>query len=210
MNANLWKGYGGYIINYPVEHGKMINLVVVMQDAKQEHGKSAERMVIPGTKDDMYEDLKDWDPRLQQLIREFKSADKWALWDLPHDKPYYQGRVCLLGDAAHACLPHIGSGAGFAMEDAFMLSNLIPEAKRPDDLEEVFRAFDAARRERTQKLVWKSRETGRAHSLILDRVGDDFEAMQRESQVQHPWIWEYDLEAELEKAKGMFSDERHV
>ena len=54
-------------------------------------------------------------------------------------------------------------------------------------------------------MVWKSRETGRAHAMNLEGVGDDFDAMQAESKVQHPWIWEYDLEAGLEDAKTMIS-----
>jgi len=33
-------------------------------------------------------------------------------------KPWYRGRVVLIGDAAHATTPHLASGAGMAIEDA--------------------------------------------------------------------------------------------
>ena len=36
-----------------------------------------------------------------------------------------RGRVMLLGDAAHAPLPHQGQGAGLAIEDAYALGALI-------------------------------------------------------------------------------------
>lgn len=38
------------------------------------------------------------------------------------DEPWHQGRVLLIGDAAHATTPHLGQGAGMAIEDAVVLS----------------------------------------------------------------------------------------
>ncbi len=52
----------------------------------------------------------------EQLIRS-------DLWDLPPLKTYGQGRVILLGDAAHATTPNLGQGANQAMESALALAN---------------------------------------------------------------------------------------
>lgn len=38
------------------------------------------------------------------------------------DEPWYCGRVLLIGDAAHATTPHLGQGAGMAIEDAVVLA----------------------------------------------------------------------------------------
>lgn len=38
------------------------------------------------------------------------------------DEPWNRGRVLLIGDAAHATTPHLGQGAGMAIEDAVVLS----------------------------------------------------------------------------------------
>jgi 2-polyprenyl-6-methoxyphenol hydroxylase-like FAD-dependent oxidoreductase len=38
------------------------------------------------------------------------------------DEPWFKGRVLLIGDAAHATTPHLGQGAGMAIEDALVLS----------------------------------------------------------------------------------------
>jgi 2-polyprenyl-6-methoxyphenol hydroxylase-like FAD-dependent oxidoreductase len=38
------------------------------------------------------------------------------------DEPWHRGRVLLIGDAAHATTPHLGQGAGMAIEDAVVLS----------------------------------------------------------------------------------------
>ena len=39
--------------------------------------------------------------------------------------PWYRGRVVLIGDAAHATTPHLGQGAGMAVEDAVVLTELL-------------------------------------------------------------------------------------
>ncbi|RAL66883.1 hypothetical protein DID88_007665 [Monilinia fructigena] len=47
-----------------------------------------------------------------------------------------KGRIVLLGDAAHASTPHQGAGAGQAIEDAFILSNLLGDCAEVGILEE--------------------------------------------------------------------------
>jgi hypothetical protein len=37
--------------------------------------------------------------------------------------PWYQGRIILTGDAAHAVTPHLAQGAGMVMEDALVLAD---------------------------------------------------------------------------------------
>ncbi|WP_312867625.1 FAD-dependent monooxygenase [Amycolatopsis pithecellobii] len=39
-------------------------------------------------------------------------------------KPWHDGRVILIGDAAHTTTPQIGYGAGLAVEDAVVLSRV--------------------------------------------------------------------------------------
>ena len=41
--------------------------------------------------------------------------------------PWHRGRVVLIGDAAHATTPHMGYGAGLAIEDAIVLAELLHE-----------------------------------------------------------------------------------
>lgn len=207
-NAQLWCGSGGYIVHYPVEQGRLVNVVAVKRDKDQETKHSYDKLITPTSRQDMYEAWRDWDPRLQQLLRKFKTSDKWALWDLPHDEKYYRGRICLMGDAAHAVVPHLGSGAGMAMEDAYILSNLVGIAKEAGDLEKVFEVYDAVRRPRTQKMAWKSREAGIYHSFEKDGVLDDHENLRSEATTIYSWIWEFDLEASLEEAKEMLARAR--
>jgi 2-polyprenyl-6-methoxyphenol hydroxylase-like FAD-dependent oxidoreductase len=65
--------------------------------------------------------------------------------------PWYQGRVVLIGDAAHAATPHLGQGAAMAVEDAVVLAQELGER----DLDAALKAFMARRFERA-KLVGTS------------------------------------------------------
>ncbi len=56
---------------------------------------------------------------------------------------YHQGRVVLIGDAAHALPPILAQGAAMAIEDAVTLAELIGGNH---DLDEVLQSFEAARR----------------------------------------------------------------
>ncbi|MFF1613435.1 FAD-dependent monooxygenase [Amycolatopsis sp. NPDC058278] len=72
--------------------------------------------------------------------------------DLEPLPSYVNGRVALLGDAAHAMSPHRGQGAGQSLEDAVVL------AAEPT-VEVALRRYDAERRSRTQATARGARKT---------------------------------------------------
>ncbi len=72
-------------------------------------------------------------------------------------EPWYRGHAILIGDAAHATSPHLGQGAGMAIEDAVVLSQ---EVCAKSKLEEAFQAFMKRRLERCQFIVEKSELVG--------------------------------------------------
>lgn len=199
-NCHVYDGIGGYMVTYPVAKGDMMNVTAVLEDKGRPGVQTYDKLVTPATREFMYEDWKAWAPQVQALLREFKTSDQWSLWDLPHDEKYYLGRVCLLGDAAHAAVPHLGSGAGMAMEDAFILGNLIAKIKDSKQLEDVFAAYDAVRRPRTQKLVQKSREAGKFHSFSVFKDMESRKAYAKDSYV---WVWGFDIEKQLDEAMAL-------
>ncbi len=63
---------------------------------------------------------------------------------------WHKGRVVLLGDAVHATTPHLGQGAGMAIEDAIVLAEEISRQVTP---EAAFGAFRERRYERCKYIV---------------------------------------------------------
>ncbi len=72
--------------------------------------------------------------------------------------PWYEGRVLLIGDAAHPTTPQLASGAGMAVEDALVLGL---ELERASSVADAFKATMARRYERCRLVVENSLEIGR-------------------------------------------------
>jgi 2-polyprenyl-6-methoxyphenol hydroxylase-like FAD-dependent oxidoreductase len=69
------------------------------------------------------------------------------------DGPWHKGRVVLLGDAVHASTPHLGQGAGMAIEDAIVLAEELARHATP---EAAFAAYRERRFERCRYIVENS------------------------------------------------------
>jgi 2-polyprenyl-6-methoxyphenol hydroxylase-like FAD-dependent oxidoreductase len=101
--------------------------------------------------------------------------------DIHFDGVYYrepatrwgEGRVTLLGDAAHPMTPDLGQGACQAIEDAVVLARSLGE--RGDDAAAALRLYEDRRKERTASVVRQSRRLGRIGQLenpLLCRLRD--------------------------------------
>jgi len=64
--------------------------------------------------------------------------------------PWYKGRVIMIGDAAHATVPQLGSGAALAIEDAVVLSEELGKDQLVDD---AFQKYMSRRYERCKAIV---------------------------------------------------------
>ncbi|WBM31633.1 MULTISPECIES: FAD-dependent oxidoreductase [Pseudomonas] len=87
------------------------------------------------------------------------------------NEPWYRGRVVIIGDAAHATTPHLGQGAGMAIEDALVLSE---ELTAEGDIGQQLARFMARRFERCKYIGEKSLLAGEkemARDRDFDRIG---------------------------------------
>ncbi|RZG66904.1 FAD-binding protein [Acinetobacter bouvetii] len=113
-------------------------------------------------------------PRIaKQLLQEFEPVLKPYIDSINAETPiiyrplervmvngdWHRGAALLIGDAVHATTPHLGSGAGLAVEDAIVLSQVIDQFG--DDLGKVFTVFMQKRLERALFVVETSGEIGR-------------------------------------------------
>lgn len=70
---------------------------------------------------------------------------------------YHQGRILLIGDAAHAFPPNLAQGAAMAIEDAVNLCELLSESS---DLGWVLESYESKRRPRLKKIRAAVRRRG--------------------------------------------------
>jgi len=99
---------------------------------------------------------------LQDLVRMSESWRAWALFDrhplqCPDDMA--QGRLALLGDAAHPMLPYLAQGAGMAIEDADALAQCWSQAGQ--SVEQRLQAYALNRWQRVAKVQARARRNAR-------------------------------------------------
>jgi 2-polyprenyl-6-methoxyphenol hydroxylase-like FAD-dependent oxidoreductase len=70
---------------------------------------------------------------------------------------WHRGRIVLLGDAVHATTPHLGQGAGMAIEDAIVLADELAQAATP---QAAFTRYQARRMPRCRYIVEASKAIG--------------------------------------------------
>ncbi|KUI61967.1 Salicylate hydroxylase [Cytospora mali] len=200
-NSQMYLGRHGHILTFAVEKGRLMN-VVAFNSAKE---WKDERWVVEADHDKMRKGFAGWSSTATKIISLMQKNDTWALFNHPPAPTYVSddGLVCIIGDAAHATTPHKGSGAGMAIEDAYILGNLVSEALAGEGVNvrkaipAAFRLYDATRRERTLRLVEDSRETGQLYDLENPAFGSDKEKIRETLLKRMDWVWTHDVKEEL-------------
>lgn len=200
-NLVIHQGYNAYVVSYPVSDD-IINVGAFCKPDRQANW-SNEKWVVSGSKEEMLKHFEGFGEPLRKLLDHFEDTSKWGIFDTLPARTYASGRICVLGDAAHATSPHHGSGAGMAYEDAYVLAGLLSNVSRSEDIEAAFQVFDEVRRPRTQAIVTSSRDMGDLNCFSLPGVEDDFEKIATLTNRRFGRIWDFDLKRELDRAKSI-------
>lgn len=125
------------------------------------------------------------------------------LWEHPAAHTYVSGPICVMGDAAHATTPWQGSGAGMAIEDSLILSTLLGHADSVATSRLALKAYDAVRRERTQRVVESSRETGIIRTGRSTEFGLSLQKFQEKLLSRWDFIIDFDNKRHREEALAL-------
>ena len=105
-----------------------------------------------------------------------------------------------MGDAAHAALPTHASGAGQAMEDAWVMSEVLGHIHDPGHIPAAFRAYDKVRRPRATRNSQLSDESLAIFNLRHPIIGEDEKAIESAVRDRMDWLWNRDIALEAEQA----------
>lgn len=103
------------------------------------------------------------DPRVRGALGRLTSTERVLCTDIEevHQARWVDGRVALIGDAAHALTPNMGQGAGMAMEDAAVLADELAKADLGEkDPTAALASYVARRRPRVETITRLSRAVG--------------------------------------------------
>src|SRR5206468_12085140 len=137
----------------------------VPADAEMKESWSA-----PGDPDVLRREFDGWDPRIGTLLKEVQKTFRWALYDREPLPGWTNGRLTLLGDAAHPMLPHLGQGANQAIEDGMALATIIAEVDQAA-VPAALLAYEGLRRERVAAIQRGARENGMRYDSSYSDLG---------------------------------------
>lgn len=149
--ACVWAGPGRHAVTYRLRGGALANFVGVVERADWRGESWTER----GTRAEALADFAGWHPVVTALIERADAHYRWALFDRAPLPRWSEGRVALMGDAAHPTLPFLAQGAVMAMEDAWCLARAC--AQRPAAIPAALAGVHAARIARTSAVQTGSR-----------------------------------------------------
>lgn len=164
----LWAGPNCHLVHYPLRGGREYNLVVTFHSRQQETWS-----VTDGSKDEVLSYFQGICPRARQLLDCPRSWRRWATADRNPIDRWSQGRITLLGDAAHGMLQYLAQGACMAMEDAVTLAEALKACRQGAhwNIEAAFRLYEESRIPRTARVVLSAREMGRLyHASGVERL----------------------------------------
>jgi len=146
----LWSGPGMHIVQYPLRHGTLFNIVAVFRTPT--HG---ERGDISSYRAEIERTYRNAHPAMRELIAMMDLGRRWQVGDRQPIRHWHRGRIVLLGDAAHAPLQSLAQGACMAIEDGLCLADLVHASA--GDFAAAFRRFEATRLLRTARVQLESR-----------------------------------------------------
>jgi 2-polyprenyl-6-methoxyphenol hydroxylase-like FAD-dependent oxidoreductase len=146
----LWGGPGMHIVQYPLRHGTLFNIVAVFRASTP-----AERGDVNAYRAELEDTYRNTHPAMRALIGMMDMRWRRPIGDRDPVRHWHRGRIVLLGDAAHAPLQSLAQGAGMAIEDGLCLAEAIHAAN--GDYHTAFARFEAARLLRTARVQLESR-----------------------------------------------------
>ena len=192
----MWAGPSKHFLIFPVRHGEMINYVgFVPTDEEMRESWSA-----PGDPNVLRAEFEGWDPRIEAVLSEVDHTFRWALYDREPLPTWTNGRLTLLGDAAHPMLPHLGQGANQAIEDGMALAIILARVDKASAPAALL-AYEKLRLERVGEIVLGARQNG----LRVDSMSDYTDLERRDAELAshaefRKHLYAYDVVPDAEAA----------
>ncbi|MCC5809131.1 MAG: 3-hydroxybenzoate 6-monooxygenase [Ectothiorhodospiraceae bacterium] len=151
--ATLWAGPKYHLVHYPLRGWELFNIVATFHSDRTTEGAGEE-----GSREEILERFSSLVPKARRIL---ETPESWKLWVLCDREPvdnWTDGRVTLLGDAAHPTLQYFAQGACMAIEDAVCLADKL--AEHPEALQAAFVDYQNDRMARTARIQLQSRLIG--------------------------------------------------
>ena len=232
----MWNAVGKHFVIYPISADKTLNIIGCTDKDESEIPDLQESWVSTCDKSEIEDDFKEFqDPLVKEVIR--LMPDLISKWRINDRKPaeewvFLDGRVVLLGDAAHPMVPHQSAGAGQAVEDGYILAKALseylatsPPASMVDSAIHIAADKNLSAETKTNNLKkWmdlyqhvrmpraaRTQESSRKAGDLFEMMSSEMEGKSYDERLpiliegaknNMKWIWTEDIDAAYEKHRG--------
>jgi salicylate hydroxylase len=187
-----WLGPYRHGVSYWLSGGERLAVTLGVQRA----ARAEESWTTEAPAEEALAYVDGWDEPLRERLRRAGSLLRGAIYVRRPIERWADGRVTLLGDAAHAMAPFQAQGAAQAIEDAYVLSVCLADGHR--DPAAALERYASIRRDRAAGVQESGRASG--EELFLPDGPDQERRDQRyrDTAGERPWgirqqLWEHDV-----------------
>jgi salicylate hydroxylase len=203
QDVSVWMGSHAHVVSYPVRGGEYLNVVCLaegrlldddannLQTLQTWNAQKSEAQTLA----ELHHALRGACAPLKDLMA---ACSDWRLWPLcgrpamrgTHE--HVQGRVALVGDAAHPMLPYLAQGAGMAIEDAAELASQLSHCST-EDVPQRLQQYAQARWQRNARVQARAVRNGKIfHAEGPVRLGRDVGLRMLGARLMDvPWLYGY-------------------
>jgi 6-hydroxynicotinate 3-monooxygenase len=144
-NCTKWWGPNSHILIYYIEQSR--KEIYLVTSAKGEWHSQASWDFC--TREEVASAFEGFHPEVRKVIGTAPEITKWPILDIEPICTWSKDRLVLLGDAGHAMMPYMASGAAMAIEDAAVLARCLFKS---DDYAVAFALYQTTRMPRVNKV----------------------------------------------------------
>ena len=187
--VTVWMGPRLHVVHYPVRSGQWLNLVAIVHGAKPDQAQDWDQV---GHTQALMQAMGVVGRDLHERLALVPAWRQWALHDrspVSGASDMAQGRVALLGDAAHPMRPYLAQGAGMAIEDAQALAQCLSVGKAT--VAEQLQAYAEQRWARNARVQARAIRNGRIfHAQGAVALGRNLSMrLMGERVMDVPWLY---------------------
>jgi salicylate hydroxylase len=201
--GNYWFGPGRTLITYWVRPKKLYSILASVPA----HEVQRESWDDSGDISEMLRSFDDAEPRARKMLEQCPSVFITGMFYRDPVDSWTNGRITLLGDAAHPMVPFLAAGAGQGIEDAWTFAHVL--ARRPDDVPGALLEYERRRLPRTTRIQAGARAAVKLmHENDAQRVRDRngrWKGMARiDPMAETSWglAWAYNVVKAVERPPG--------
>lgn len=206
----LWVGTDKHCVSYPIRANELLNVGFAKTTSRIPSPPVNGPWVETVPKSELERAYDDWGPDIKIIMNHIETASKWHMHVVHAPLEHYvRDRVVLVGDAAHAMVPHLSAGVGQGFEDVYVLHRILTHPQtRKSNLENALAVYDFLRPPRANMVMQRSRRMGEIYQSYAPGVPGRYNKIDMQQNLKGMWepVWHYDLEEatskQLEKLYG--------